>query len=342
MSDIRAALERLPRFSLATLPTPLEDLPALSRHLGGPRILMKRDDLTGFALGGNKSRKLEFLVADALRKGCTTLLTAGAAQSNHCRQTAAAAAKAGLACELILGGSPEDATLPPGNLMLDLLFGAKLHWTERARRLERMAEVAEELSARGRRPYVIPYGGSNPVGAVGYLLAYLEFVEQCIAQHVTPDTVIVGSSSGGTQAGMMAGAAVAETRAVVKGISIDKGERDPVPFEEELAGLANGVLELVGDPKRVSPADAHVEYGYLGGGYGVVGPLELEAISLLARLEGIVLDPVYAGRAMGAMIDMIRNARIDRGETVVFWHTGGSPALFAYTAELMPSLTADR
>jgi D-cysteine desulfhydrase len=342
MDDIRKALDRLPRFTLAALPTPLEDLPALTRHLGGPRIMMKRDDLTGFALGGNKSRKLEFLVGDAIRQGCTMLVTAGAAQSNHCRQTAAAAAKAGLACELILGGTPADADLPAGNLLLDLLFGARLHWTKRELRLQRMAEVADDLRARGARPYVIPYGGSNPVGATGYLLAYLEFVEQCINARVSPDTVVVASSSGGTQAGMMAGAAVAETRAVVRGISIDKGERDPVPFEEELAGIANGVLSLLGHPARVEPERALVEYGYLGGGYGVVGPLEREAISLVARLEGILLDPVYAGRAMGALIDMVAHARQDLGDTVVFWHTGGSPALFAYASDLAPSRTADR
>jgi D-cysteine desulfhydrase len=342
MGDIREALERLPRFPLASLPTPLEDLPALTRHLGGPRIMMKRDDLTGFALGGNKSRKLEFLVADAMRQGCSTLVTAGAAQSNHCRQTAAAAAKAGIACELVLSGMPAEANLPSGNLLLDLLFGAKLHWTNRELRMQKMAEVAEGLRTGGKRPYVIPYGGSNPIGAAGYLLAYLEFAEQCIARHVSPDTVVVASSSGGTQAGMMAGAAVAETRAVVRGISIDKGERDPVPFEQELAELANGVLSLLGHPARVGPEQAIVEYGYLGGGYGVVGPLEREAISLVARLEGIVLDPVYAGRAMGALIDMIRNARLDPGDTVVFWHTGGSPALFAYASELAPFRTAER
>lgn len=342
MTDIREALERLPRFPLAALPTPLEDLPTLTRHLGGPRILMKRDDLTGFALGGNKSRKLEFLVADALRQGCTTLVTAGAAQSNHCRQTAAAAAKAGIACELILGGTPADADLPAGNLLLDLLFGAKIHWTKRELRLQRMAEVAEALRAQGKRPYVIPIGGSNPVGAAGYLVAYLEFVEQCIGRQLSPDTVVVGSSSGGTQAGMMAGAALAETRAVVRGISIDKGERDPVPFEEELAEIANGVLSLLGSPTRVVPEQAIVEYGYLGEGYGVVGPVEREAISVMARLEGILLDPVYAGRAMGALIDMIRSGRTDLGDTVVFWHTGGSPALFAYASKLLPSRPAER
>jgi D-cysteine desulfhydrase len=342
MGDIREALERLPRFPLAVLPTPLEDLPALTRHLGGPRIMMKRDDLTGFALGGNKSRKLEFLVADAMRQGCSAIVTAGAAQSNHCRQTAAAAAKAGIACELVLSGTPAEANPPSGNLLLDLLFGATLHWTTRELRMQTLADVAEGLRAGGKRPYVIPYGGSNPIGATGYLLAYLEFVEQCIARHVSPDTIVVASSSGGTQAGMMAGAAVAETRAVVRGISIDKGERDPVPFEQELAGLANGVLSLLGHPGRVRPEQAIVEYGYLGGGYGVVGPLEREAISLVARLEGIVLDPVYAGRAMGALIDMIRNARLDPGDTVVFWHTGGSPALFAYAPELAPWRTAER
>src|SRR5947208_6146679 len=198
---------KLPRFPLAQLPTPIEKLARLSRELGGPELLIKRDDQTGLALGGNKTRKLEFLVGDALARGADTLVTAGAAQSNHCRQTAAAAAKAGLKCELILNGTKPD--LPNGNLLLNQLFGATEHWIDRTQRTARLRELPEQLRAQGRKPYVIGIGGSNGVGATGYVVAMMEVMEQLRASGQRLDHVVFGSSSGGTQAGMVLGARIA-------------------------------------------------------------------------------------------------------------------------------------
>ena len=322
----------LHRFNLAHLPTPVEELTSLSAALRGPRLLIKRDDQTGLALGGNKTRKLEFLVADALAQGATTLVTAGAAQSNHCRQTAAAAIRVGLECELVLGGD-EPARLN-GNLMLDHLLGARIHWTAMEDRVERMREIAAELEANGKQPYVIPYGGSNAVGATGYVLAMVELVEQLQKTDRTVDEIVFASSSGGTQAGLVVGARLAGFAGHLLGVSIDKGERTPLPFEEELMGLSNETAARVGLQHRFSREDFHVDYGYLGGGYGVVGDLEREAITLAARHEGILLDPVYTGRAMGALVTGIRQGAFSRDETVLFWHTGGAPALFAYEGEL--------
>jgi D-cysteine desulfhydrase family pyridoxal phosphate-dependent enzyme len=342
-----------PRFSLAQLPTPLESLPRLTAALGGPRLWIKRDDQTGLALGGNKTRKLEFLIADALAKKADVILTAGAAQSNHCRQTAAAAAKAGLRCVLILGGNEPE--VPNGNLLLDRLLGAEVHWTTRERRLERMAEIAEQMRKDGHVPYVIPYGGSNGVGAQGYFVAMKELMGQLHERKEAVEYMIVASSSGGTQAGLVLGAKVLGFAGRIIGISIDKGERDPDRFEDEMAAIANATAAVMGVSERVSAADFEVDYGYLGGGYGVVGELEREAISLMATREGIILDPVYAGRAFGAMLDMIRRGFFgepDREKNkqgagaiggreaggkqsaVLFWHTGGAPACFAYGEEL--------
>src|SRR5262245_42962253 len=200
-------IEKLPRFQLAQLPTPIEKLARLSRELGGPELLSKRDDQTGLALGGNKARKLEFLVGDALAQGSDTLVTAGAAQSNHCRQTAAAAAKAGLKCELLLNGKKPD--LPNGNLLLNELLGAKEHWIERPQRPAKLKEIPEQLRAQGRKPYVIPVGGSNGVGATGYVVAMIELMEQLRASKQRVDHIVFGTSSGGTQAGIILGARVA-------------------------------------------------------------------------------------------------------------------------------------
>ena len=325
------------RIRLAQLPTPLTRLDRLSAHLGGPSIFIKRDDQTGLALGGNKTRKLEFLIAEALDGGFDTILTAGAAQSNHCRQTAAAAARAGIPCELILGGTPP--ATPNGNLFLDLLFGARLHWTDRDRRIERMEERAAELRKKGKKPYVIPYGGSNGVGATGYVTAMAELMQQTQAAGLSIAHIIVASSSGGTQAGLALGAKIARFGGKITGISIDKGERGPEPFpepfEEEMAAIANSAAEWLKLGERCTPADFHVCYEFLGGGYGVVGELEREAIRLAASLEGILLDPVYTGRAFGGMLAMIRRGEFAAGENILFWHTGGAPALFAYVEELL-------
>lgn len=326
-------IEKLPRFPLAHLPTPLESLPRLSRELGGPELLIKRDDQTGLALGGNKTRKLEFLVGEALKQGCDTLITAGAAQSNHCRQAAAAAAKAGLKCELILNGKKPE--LPNGNLLLNRLLGANEHWIERPQRAEKFKQLAAELRAQGRKPYVIPVGGSNGVGATGYVLAMMELMEQLRASGQRVDHIVFGSSSGGTQAGLVLGARVADFTGQLHGLSIDKNDPEHEEYEIEVAQIANECAQYVGSDVRVTKDDINVVYGYKGEGYGVVGDLEREAIRLMARSEGIILDPVYAGRAFGALLDLIRKKIFQRGETVLFWHTGGAPALFAYAKEII-------
>src|SRR5436190_15437102 len=214
-------IDSLPRFRLAHLPTPLEELKTLTRELDGPELLIKRDDQTGLALGGNKTRKLEFLVGEALAQGADTLVTAGAAQSNHCRQTAAAAAKAGLKCELILNGRKPD--VPNGNLLLDQLLGASEHWIERPQRPAKLRDLPEQLRAQGRKPYVIGVGGSNGVGATGYGVAMIELMDQLRANKQSVDHIVFGSSSGGTQAGLVVGARVAGLRGRLHGLSFDNG-----------------------------------------------------------------------------------------------------------------------
>jgi D-cysteine desulfhydrase len=326
-------LEKLPRFPLAQLPTPLEKLERLSRELGGPELYIKRDDQTGLAFGGNKTRKLEFLVGQALNEGADTLVTAGAAQSNHCRQTAAAAARAGLKCELILNG--DKPAVLEGNLLLNELLGANEHWIQRSERAAKLREVPEKLRAQGRKPYVIGVGGSNGVGATGYAVAMIELMEQLRASDQHLDHIVFGSSSGGTQAGLIVGARLEGFEGQLHGLSIDKGDLELDSYEEEVAQIANECAEYIGFDSRFDWPDIKIVYGYLGEGYGVVGDLEREAIRLMARCEGIILDPVYAGRAFGALVDLIRKKTFKRGERVLFWHTGGAPALFAYGEELL-------
>jgi D-cysteine desulfhydrase family pyridoxal phosphate-dependent enzyme len=327
-------LEQLARVPLADLPTPIDELPRLSQELGGPRLLVKRDDQTGLATGGNKTRKLEFLFADALAHDADIVITAGAAQSNHCRQTAAAAARVGLDCALVLGGEPPPT--PTGNLLLDELLGAQIFWTGPQRRGEQLEEIADQLRAAGRRPYLIPYGGSNAIGATGYAAAILELGEQLAADYPQGiDAIVFASSSGGTQAGLVVGARALGFGGRIIGIRIDKGEAGDEAYSVQLTRLANATAAHVGLDTDFSSDDFVVNQDYLGGGYGVVGDLEREAIRLVARLEGLVLDPVYTGRAMGGLIDMIRNDGFGPDETVLFWHTGGMPALFAYVNALV-------
>ena len=326
-------IESLARFPLAQLPTPIEELKSLSRELGGPELLIKRDDQTGLALGGNKTRKLEFLVAQALEQGADTLVTAGAAQSNHCRQTAAAAAKAGLRCELLLNGTKPE--LPNGNLLLDELLGARIYWVERSEREAKLSAVSDHLRKEGRKPYVIPVGGSNGVGATGYVLAMMELAEQLDGMNQRVDHVVFASSSGGTQAGIVVGAKVTDFNGKLHGVSIDKDDGNGATYEDELADIANETAKYIDFDAQFGTSDFNVVYDYFGGGYGVVGELEREAIRLLASREGIVLDPVYTGRAMGALIDLVRKRAFRSDETILFWHTGGAPALFAYAKDFI-------
>jgi D-cysteine desulfhydrase len=326
-------IESLARLPLAHLPTPIEELKSLSRELGGPELLIKRDDQTGLAFGGNKTRKLEFLVGQALEQGADTLVTAGAAQSNHCRQTAAAAARAGLRCELLLNGTKPE--LPNGNLLLDELLGARIHWIQVSQRGAKLRELPDQLRKEGRKPYVIPVGGSNGVGATGYVLAIIELVEQLDGLNRRVDHVVLASSSGGTQAGIVVGAKATGFDGKLHGVSVDKGDRDGTPYEHELTDIANETAKYIGFDAQFTAEDFNVDYRYLGGGYGVVSDLEREAIRRLGSREGIVLDPVYTGRSMGALIDLIRKKTFRPDETVLFWHTGGAPALFAYAKDFV-------
>ena len=330
-----SGIEKLPRARVNFLPTPLTELRRLAHVLEGPRILVKRDDLTGLALGGNKTRKLEFLLGDALSQHCDTVITGGAVQSNHCRQTAAATAAVGLECHLALGGEPP--ALPEGNLLLDLLFGAIIHWCGEQRKGERIPEIAEQLRSQGRRPYVIPYGGSNAIGAMGFVDAVSELKGQLSAQNISVDCLIFPSSSGGTHAGITVGADLYDLSMRVIGIAIDRTEPGEPSYESELATLANQIAEKLGIEARYDAGSFQVRYDYFGGGYAVVGELEREAILLAGKYEGVLLDPVYTARAMGGLIDMIRNKEFSSRDTVLFWHTGGIPALFEHARELVPS-----
>src|SRR5438132_396442 len=279
-------IESRARFPLAQLPTPIEKLKSLSRELGGPELLIKRDDQTGLALGGNKTRKLEFLVGQAMEHGADTLVTAGAAQSNHCRQTAAAAAKAGLRCELLLNGTKPE--LPNGNLLLDELLGARIHWVQRSEREAKLSEIRDELRKQGSKPYVIPVGGSNGVGATGYVLAMTELAEQLDEINRRVDHVVFASSSGGTQAGIVVGAEVTGFNGRLHGVSIDKDNRDNPTYENELADIANETAKYVDFDAQFTAKDFNVLYDYLDGGYGIVSDLEREAIRLLASREGSI------------------------------------------------------
>lgn len=334
-------LSELHRFSLAQLPTPLEEMPrlrsALQEELDGravPLLLVKRDDQTGLATGGNKTRKLELLVAEAQAQGADTLVTTGAPQSNHCRQTAAAAARAGMACTLVLGGNAP--MLQGGNLLLDRLFGARIVFAGSADRLQVVQQVAEDLAASGRRPHVIAYGGSSPLGAAAYALAMAELLGQCYTRGTVPDHIVFTSSSGGTQAGMVVGAQALKSAVQIHGISNDL---DAAALVSLLVGLGQRTADLLRLGLTLTRQDFIVHDEYRGGGYGVLGAPEREAIGLLARNEGLLADPVYTGRALAGLLDMIRRGRFREDETVVFWHTGGLPAIFAYEDELQPDPT---
>jgi D-cysteine desulfhydrase family pyridoxal phosphate-dependent enzyme len=323
------------RFPLAQLPTPLEPLPRLRESLGGPEIWIKRDDQTGLATGGNKTRKLELLISDALARDADVVLTVGAIQSNHCRQTAAAAARAGLECVLVLRGHAPPRQEWTGNLLLNDLLGARIWWAEDQDPLAAMDAAADAERAAGRIPYPIPYGGSNEVGAAAYALAFEEFWQQAqempTGQPLRFDRVIFASSSGGTQAGLIVGAKACAYEGEVLGISVDKtGGR----LRETVAGLLAPTAAYLALDLAFVPGDVLVNDQYVGGGYAVLTDAERGAIRQVAQQEGILLDPVYSGKAMAGLLDMARRGEIGAHETVLFWHTGGLPALFAYAREL--------
>lgn len=311
----------LPKIDLAHLPTPIENLPRLSRMLDGPEILIKRDDLTGLAFGGNKTRKLEYLMAAAIKEGADLVLTTGAAQSNHCRQTAAAAARCGLDCVLILVGPEPEKT--SANYFLDQLLGAKIIWSEKSKRDDDLKKAVDDAALAGKKPYLIPYGGSNHIGAFAYYQAYAEVFQQMNCN--VPDWIVIASSSGGTQAGLLAGIGKDPTPRVL-GISVDESESG---LKENVHSILVEMNEHSELENKLVRDDILVNADYIGEGYGMMNEMDREAIHLFARLEGILLDPVYTGRAGAGLIDLIRKGFFKKDQQILFWHTGGTPALFA-------------
>lgn len=329
-------LARFPRLHMAHLPTPLEPMERLTRLLGGPRLWIKRDDCTGLATGGNKTRKLEFLVAEALQQGADTLVTCGAVQSNHCRLTLAAAAKEGLRCRLVLEERVAGSYDPKasGNNFLYRLLGAERIRVvpEGADMQAALAQEAEALAREGRRAYLIPGGGSNPVGAVGYVACALEIGAQLFDMGLAIDRVVVASGSAGTQAGLVAGFEGANMGIPVVGINVsrDRPEQEALVFD-----LARRTAERLG-VKTPLAREAVVCFGdYWRPKYSVPNRGMVAAVNLMARTEAILLDPVYTGKAVAGLIDLSRRGFFKPGENLLFVHTGGSPALYACMAPLL-------
>jgi len=310
----------IPRLRLANLPTPVESLSRLSAVLQGPKIFIKRDDLTGEGLGGNKIRKLEYLVAEAQANGAKCLIATGAAQSNHARQTAAVAARLGFQCKLVLSGDPTEPK--DGNLLIDMLFGAEVTWCEKADRAETLQKIFEESWSRGERPYLIPMGGSTPIGSMGYFSAFNEL----ISQNIEVDWIILASSSGGTQAGLELGKRKNAWKGKVLGVNVGSEEKD---LQGKISELCTEACDRIGDNPMADMGEILINEDYQDAGYGNPTKDELEAIRLFARMEGIILDPVYTARAAAAMIDMIRKGLFSADERILFWHTGGIPAIFS-------------
>jgi L-cysteate sulfo-lyase len=317
------------RVPIAFLPTPIGEMKRLSEELGGPRILVKRDDQTGLATGGNKARKLEFLIADALDQGADTVLTVGGPQSNHARQTAAAATMYGLRSVLVLSGS--DPAKWNGNLLLDELLGAKVRWAGDVPLDEALTAVAKQEERAGYRPYVIPLGGSTPIGATGYVVAMAELKSQLDELELQVDAMVLPTGSGGTQAGMLVGAKALGIPGQIVGISVFADRSTMVPILKE---LAPSTAEFLGLDVAFEDGDFVLYDDYLGQGYGILGAPEREAIRRVARTEAVLLDPVYTGRAMAGLIDLIGKGVFHAGQTLLFWHTGGTSALFEYAEGL--------
>ena len=335
IDQLRRAVRRVPRFELAHLPTPLEYLPRFTRALGGPRIYIKRDDCTGLAMGGNKTRHNEFLLGDALAQGANLFVWGAGVQSNNCRQTAAACARAGIDCHLVLGrGRPADGPdVVQGNLLLDHLVGASYEIVEEpigAALDARIDEAADRQRAAGRKVYSWDREKSKPLAALGYVECLCEIVEQAARDNFVPDAVYV-SSAGSTGSGLaIAAASLGYAFPIVNICPIQWGW----DTQADMARIANAAAALAGLEARLSKEDLEITFDCIPPGYGKVSPSGLEAIALLARTEGILLDPIYTGKALAGLIDHARRSRFRDCQNVVFVHTGGTPALFAYAGEL--------
>ncbi len=334
-AEVRSVVARLPRVSLAHLPTPLEEATRFAKKIGGPRVFLKRDDCTGMLYGGNKTRHNEFLLGDALEKRADCLVWGAGVQSNNCRQTAAACNKLGLGCILYLSRAAHNDDIQ-GNLLLDHLMGAEVHIIDQPLGPaldDVLLSQAEALRKSGRRPYVWDRVTGRPLAAVSYLLCFAEIIEQLAAMKVEAKAMYV-SAAGATGAGMALGKAVLGWPGKVRLICPINW---PWSIPDDLAAVANQTAELLGLPHRLTGADIDVRTDYIGPGYGVVTGASREAMDLVAKTEGILLDPVYTGKAMAGLIDDVRQGRLHKDETAVFIHTGGTPAVFAYRDELMAS-----
>ncbi len=326
MSLDELGLKNIPRVPLAFLPTPIMEAPRLAAASGGPTLWIKRDDLTGFGFGGNKIRGLEFLLADALAQGADTLVTGAAPQSNYVRATAAVAAHAGLNMIAVYSGTPPP--LVQGNYRLTRLLGAEIRFTGDADRASvdgAIEETANELRSAGQRPYTIPRGGASVLGTLSYVQAAYELAEQCAAKGIVPDAIVLATGSCGTQAGLLAGAQLLRLPWRVEGFTVSR----PVDeVKSRVLALAQAAIERLGSRHTIAPQDVIVHGGFIGPGYGVPTAEGAEAIRLVARREGIFLDPTYTGKAMAGFLAYCRAGHFRREETILFLHTGGEPALF--------------
>ena len=317
--------DQIPRVQLAFSPTPLQKLERLAKAINVENLYIKRDDQTGLALGGNKARKLEFLMAEALEQKADVVLTVGGPQSNHCRMTAAAARACGMDATLIFSG--DEIKTVQGNMVLDQLLGANWVFAGDMDRDVKMEEVAEAYRKQGRKPYMVPLGGSNVLGAMGYVQAGLEIAEQCKAENIDPDYIFIATGSGGTQAGLMMGTYMGGLRAKIIGISVSGPQADITARVETLIAELGEYLEI--DTTKIHPVAVYDEF--VGDGYGRPTELSQKALEYCATLEGIIIDPVYTAKGLSGLLGMLEDGRVSQDSTAMFLHTGGAPALFAET-----------
>lgn len=320
------------KFPLCFLPTPCHALKNLSEEFPDYRIYIKRDDLTGLATGGNKARKLEYFIYEALKSGCNAVITSGAQQSNHCRQTAAACASAGLDCHLALGGTEPE--IYRGNLLLSHMLGAEIYFTGDNRKGEDVPSIKTELESRNKKCFIIPYGGSGATGTLGYANAACELKMQIVKKNFVPDYIFFASSSGATLAGLILGLELCGLKSGLMPVSIDKEATEGKSQQEIVAKLVNEGAELLNLKKKFSKNDISLIEGFDKAGYGVITDEEKSAIYKLAGSEGILLDPVYTGRAFNAMLHYIKSKKLSPGANILFWHTGGQAAIDSYAKEL--------
>jgi len=330
MNKTKSYFSAIPRVKITHTPTSLELAPRLSDELGC-HLYVKRDDCTGLAGGGNKTRKLEYLLADAKNQGADTLVTIGGLQSNHARQTAAVAAKFGLGCELVLedvAGTPKKDYYHNGNVLLDNLFGANIHRLDVGQDCDIYTKILiKKLINDGRKPYLIPVGGSNVIGSYGYIRCANEILQQLASQKIQIDQIVLATSSAGTQAGLLAGLIAAKVDLPVLGICVSKTTEDQQVLVES---LLREILKEIGLDPDLAKDKAICNGHYVGAGYGIVTDAMITAVSRCAQLEGLLLDPVYTGKAMAGLIDLCNQGVIAAGSNQLFLHTGGSQALFAY------------